>query len=1485
MQDSEGCQEDPATVIFTQLVRAAEGRRINSIVNTNIPPVMHFNSSVVFDNGISSTPDELWQEDGLLGSAMRDLKRHSRLIARVASISADDDRQVIERSIPYTFDCAQSYPTKRRPALRELSLDPQDTVDDWFAGSGIHIWEGLSLSESREARRLLYTWRHMFEDDICKIKRTDLIEHAIDLTPDARPYRAKVPLWTQQEIAFSAGLIPNMEKSSVILRIDGPWGHRTKYPLRNPSKPQNGLRMVHNYIPLNRYTVASSYPCKRIDQIVHTVVRPTFKYYFWSDASNAYWAIPLRKGDEMKTGFITPDGQYCYTVMGQGLKTACNTYSRFRDICFGHIPEGRTDDGSSIPGFRSIIGDHGSTAFDGLIDDSYGGAETFSDMVDFLHTKFFPRCEFGPHYLKPSKSFFFFPSLEFVGLVASIDGIRPSLQKREMILQWPTPTSQQEVDAFCYLTPYLRRFIPGRAELVRIMKGESDPDRKDSSDRKDPPVDINNPTWQWTPEKDRAFRAVKQAIANNAMASADSRHQFHLACDASKRATGAVLFQLPGIPALTEAASSEEHRAKERMIMFMSFRLTDAESRYSNSEREALAIMRGLAEVRWLVMGSPWPVFVYTDHEALKTLVVGVDNDSHGRIARWQDRLGEYDVQLFHRRADVHFMGIADGLSRLPTRLQQRVFVEDTERPVPRVMDAAASGPVRRVDLIPACGFVFSNPPDASHASSLRSCRGFWSTGNDVADKAVWRSVGDVRSAGFVAEEKVRDVKGEEVVAELAVANQRRGEIVEEQMARSGDGVAEQVGDGGRGEFVAERVPEEEGDVRDVVTEQLAGSVNVVAEQMVRGGDVVAAQEVQERTGDVAADRVSGGTVTVHPVFRTVDFVGWGEKIPVPVVKGDVEWTVSQDIVGGLESTDRAWRDDRGLLSPITRVGSYGFAGDWFSGMHAWSEDVGQEAVRKAGLVRVGMGSGSREDMAGGGSKVGEGKMSEDLGVEVVREGTEEERLRVRARWQLLCGKWRKWLESPFYRLIVLYLLGGLKALVDEDVGRNNIRRIQRESQRYVLGESSSESRLFYREKNGELATCITEADVVPALGRLHDNHGHFSHGITTNNAVGKVYWPTRSMDVQRWIRQCDACQRVSKLQKSDVYNPVVQFKPFDMMGIDYIGPISPACGSTGCRYIIMAIDYFTRFVFARPCRNADQATTMEFLCDHIVPIFGWPKIIYSDNGGHFVGEDARNLLKAHGVVQISAPISHPESVGLAERYVNMIMGRIRTYSISERNARNWSLYVLRAAIDINTRMVKLHGFTPAELLLGFNPMSSRSDDHSGRGWLLDEEQAEAVLHAEIWQLTSHWTTREDRQRSATQRLVTSQDSTTKKASSGFVAPKAGDLVIMKDFGWFQQKGRKLDPRWKHSHKAYNIPFIVEKLSKNGSSAYIRGPHDPPGHTKRIHISDLRVYRPRNLDEFPSAPPAVHYARDCFAGVPPGSLGTGTKALDLSDLM
>jgi hypothetical protein len=1037
-------------------------------------------------------------------------------------------------------------------------------------------------------------------------------------------------------------------------------------------------------------------------------------------------------------------------AMGQGLKTACNTFSRFRQLVFGAIPEESKEGEVVKPAMKSAIGDHGDCAFDGLIDDSYGGAKSFEDMCKFLHEVFFPRCAFGPHYLKPSKSFFFFPNLEFVGLQAGTAGLRPSLQKRDMILNWATPKCAEEVEAFCYLTPFLRRFIPGRAELVRILKGEKDTE------------------WAWTEQREIAFCAIKHAIANNAMAPADNKVQFHLACDASKRASGAVLFQLPGISANTEATSSMEHREKERIVMFMSFRFKDAETRYSNSEREALAVVRGLAEVKWLVSGSPYPTMVYTDHEALKTLLVGSENDAHGRIARWQERLGEYNFRLFHRKAEVHFIGIADGMSRLPTRWMQQSVAHDEERALPKMDDDPSSfeKEIPRVRMVCADGFEFEPSASAEDAMVLRRTRSKWGA---------------------------------------------RGESDME-----------------KGKMETKKKEEEEETKSDFVR-------------------------------------------YVHPVFRLAggDLNDLrGTCVAPDMLFPDLLFEQSFDFCGLHAKDSYVCGCDPFLISPVTEVGTYVFCGDWFNGMQVvvkQGRQMTKEVTRGESVKLV---RGAEAEVLRGDGSTAEGK------------GKQEKLWR---EWRMLCEKWSKWLKSGFYRKVVLYKLGGLKALMEEDVGKQEVKMVIREACQYVLMDTA-EARLFYRERNGELAGCVVEGEVAATLGRIHDNHGHFAHGITTNNAVGHSFWPTRAKDVQQWIRSCDACQRVSKLQRSDVYNPIVQFKPFDMIGMDYIGPITPACPTTGCRYILVVIDYFTRFVFARPVLEATGETTNGMMEDHIAPVFGWPKVVYTDNGGHFVGQKVRTLLRSKGVVQLSAPITHPSSVGLAERYVNMVMGRIRLYCIARGGDPAWSLHVQQAVIDINTRLVKIHGCTPAELLLGFNPMSTRCDDNSARGWLLEHESPEAVIHAEVWQASSHLVTKDDRRRAANQRLVKSQDRTTKKASLGFRGPKAGDLVIVKDHSWFGQRGRKLDARWKHSKGGYNIPFIVERVSNNGSSAYIRGLHDPPGHTKRWHVEDLRVYVSRDSMTFPIVT-KVSYGRDAFGSLSPGTLGTGQRAFDLSDVV
>lgn len=99
-----------------------------------------------------------------------------------------------------------------------------------------------------------------------------------------------------------------------------------------------------------------------------------------------------------------------------------------------------------------------------------GSAVSFEVIYDFLYEKYFPRMIFGPVYLAEKKVRVFKSSLEAVGFEGSKEGIRPSIKHREKIRDWLNPTNREELDGFLWLTPFLRRFIPGRLEYVMIMK-------------------------------------------------------------------------------------------------------------------------------------------------------------------------------------------------------------------------------------------------------------------------------------------------------------------------------------------------------------------------------------------------------------------------------------------------------------------------------------------------------------------------------------------------------------------------------------------------------------------------------------------------------------------------------------------------------------------------------------------------------------------------------------------------------------------------------------------------------------------------------------------------------------------------------------------------------------------------------------------------------------------------------------------------------
>ena len=103
----------------------------------------------------------------------------------------------------------------------------------------------------------------------------------------------------------------------------------------------------------------------------------------------------------------------------------------------------------------------------------------------------------------------------------------------------------------------------------------------------------------------------------------------------------------------------------------------------------------------------------------------------------------------------------------------------------------------------------------------------------------------------------------------------------------------------------------------------------------------------------------------------------------------------------------------------------------------------------------------------------------------------------------------------------------------------------------------------------------------MPTLVAYHDCHGHFAGCFLIKFLLGKVYWPTRAKDCHYYARACPDCQSMGPVRPSTGIRPIVHLQPFDMVGLDFIGQITPK-SAQGNKFIVIMVDYFSRFLFAR---------------------------------------------------------------------------------------------------------------------------------------------------------------------------------------------------------------------------------------------------------------------------------------------------------------
>ena len=109
-------------------------------------------------------------------------------------------------------------------------------------------------------------------------------------------------------------------------------------------------------------------------------------------------------------------------------------------------------------------------------------------------------------------------------------------------------------------------------------------------------------------------------------------------------------------------------------------------------------------------------------------------------------------------------------------------------------------------------------------------------------------------------------------------------------------------------------------------------------------------------------------------------------------------------------------------------------------------------------------------------------------------------------------------------------------------------------------------------------------------------------------------FWPTILEDGFEYYKGCQDCQRFGNIQKSpaSAMNPIIKPWPFRGWGIDLIGQIFPP-SSKGHKFILVAIDYFTKWVEAILLKMVTSKNMVDFVKEHIVYCFGIPQTITTD--------------------------------------------------------------------------------------------------------------------------------------------------------------------------------------------------------------------------------------------------------------------------------